>query len=128
MLKHLKIVAALDTYPDLAGFVSRTSWIFIYPLNPDRPGLISGYIGNFYIFLTDNTITKRTTNYIVGNFSTIQIELNFYPALGGWLSAGCKSSTIQRDRCNLLNSVVFGEMFEGDFADMCMEQIPVMLK
>ena len=33
-------------------------------------------------------------------FSTIQIELDFYPALAGWLSTGQKSSSIRRDRCN----------------------------
>ena len=35
-----KITAALDAYPDLSGYASRTIWIFIHPNFPD----ISGYI------------------------------------------------------------------------------------
>ena len=55
---------------------------------------------NFTAFLMDNTITKSTKSYIVGNFSSIQIDLEFFPDPSGFKSYGLESRQIWRMRGN----------------------------
>ena len=53
---------------------------------------------NCTCFSTDDTIAKSTTNYIVGNFSSIQIDLDYFPDQSGLQSHGLTTRSIWRVR------------------------------